>query len=195
MTLRRLTVRTVPVAVALCIAVAPLRLAEAAPDDFRVLEGVLTQSLILPDSEVAEVAGRDGVLYSVDVRLLPRDPVHLPPQTFVIVIGFEGEQPTQIAAEMLKFERGVPEPSDDRRPADLRLIEGTVQAISGQSLTLRSGGGTSVSVDIGSLLGASSSLLSRGERVEVLGVLGDDDTFAANALIFQAPRRRGDGRR
>lgn len=195
MTLRRLAVRSAPFALALCFAAAPSGLAEAAADDFRVVDGVLTQPLVLPDSQVAEVSGRDGVLYYVDLRLLPREPHRLPAQTAVTVIGYEGERPDVIAAHVLKFQDGTPEVPYDRQPTDLRLIGGTVQAMSGQSLTLKAADGRRVTVEIGNLWGGSSPLVSQGEHVEVLGVLTEENTFAANALILQAPKRRGEGRR
>jgi hypothetical protein len=195
MTFGRLAIRSVPVALALWIAAAvPSGRAQAAADDFRVVDGLLTQSLVLPESAVAQVSGRDGVLYYVDLRLLPREPFHLPARTGVTVIGYEGERPDVIAAHVLKFQDGTPEVTEPRQPADLRLIGGTVQAMSGHSLTLKSADGSRVTVEIGHLWG-SASPLARGEHVEVLGVLTEDNRFAANALILQAPRPRGERRR
>ena len=195
MPFRQLTVRSAPLLVLLGLVAAWAPSADAAADDFRLVEGVLTAPLQLPESEVGEISGRDGVLYYVDLRRLPRESLHVPAQTVVTVIGFEGERPDVIAAQVLKFQDSVPPLIDDRQPVDLRVISGTVQAMSGQSLTLKSADGRPVTVEIGSLFGGSSPLLSRGEHVEVLGVLTEDNTFAANALILQAPGPRGGRRR
>lgn len=194
--LRHLPFGSAVLACALFLATAaPTPSAEAAADDFRVVEGVLTTALVLPESEVAEVAGRDAVLYYVDLRGLPRESFQLPAQTAVTIIGFEGERPDLIVAQVLKFEEAAPEVIADRVPVDLQLIRGTVQALSGQSLTLTSADGRRVTVEIGSLFGGSSPLLSRGDHIEVLGVLTEDNTVAANALILQGPKPRGDRRR
>jgi len=193
--LRHLPFGSALLACALFLAAAATPSAEAAADDFRVVEGVLATALVLPESEVAEVAGRDAVLYYVDLRGLPRESFQLPAQTVVTIIGFEGERPDLIVAQVLKFEEAAPEVSAGRAPVDLQLITGTVQALSGQSLTLQSADGRKVTVEIGSLFGGSSPLLSRGEHIEVLGVLTEDNTVAANALILQGPKPRGDRRR
>ena len=194
MTSRGFVVRSASIVVALGIAAASSGSAAAAAQDFRVVDGTLTQSLVLPGPQIAEVSGSDGILYYIDLRLLPGEPAHLPARTAVTVIGYEGERADLIAAHVLKFQSGPPETTYERQPTDLRVIGGTVQSISEHSLTLKSADGTKVTVEIGNLWGSLSSL-AQGEHVEVLGVLTDGNMFAANALILKAPNARGERRR
>ena len=174
----------------LCIIALSAPRGEAAENDFKVVDGVLASPLVLPDDDVAEVAAPDGALYYVDLRLLPREPVRLAAQTPVTIVGYEGERPELIAAHILKLRAAPPPPIPERRAVDLRMIEGKVKAASRQTILLGTSGGT-VTVRVDNLVRGASPLLVVGETVKVFGVLAEDDTFAANALVLHAPSRRG----
>jgi hypothetical protein len=170
----------------LCLAaVASNGAAEGAADDFKVIDGVLVQPLVLPDHDVAQIAADGGATYYVDLRSLPRDPVRLEARTPITVVGYQGERPDLISAHVLKLREVPPPPPHERGSVDLRVIEGKIASMTRETLMLRTTTGM-VPVRIGGL----SARFIAGEIVRVLGVLAGDDTFAANALILQSPSGR-----
>jgi hypothetical protein len=157
----------------------------AAENDFKVVDGVLVQPLVLPGHDVAEITVDGQDTYYVDLRWLPQDPVRLEARTSITVVGYEGPRPNQIAAHLLKLRDVAPlAPAlEPRRPVDLRVIEGVVQSVTRHVMKLRTGDGRTMTVRIGSLV---SSRLLRGDRLKVFGTLDADETLAANALVHQA---------
>jgi hypothetical protein len=170
-------------------------LAQAAADDFRVVDGVLAQALALPEDDVVEVVDPHGAVYYIDLRLLPREPVRLEAQTSVTIVGYEGDRGDLIYAHILKVQ-AVPTPElEERHPADLRLIRGRVETVDGQTLVLRTTDSGTLTVRLEKLIGDSTSLDVAGEMVQILGVLQPDDTFAANVLVLPPPARELNRRR
>lgn len=170
--------------------------AQAAADDFRVVDGVLGQALALPEDDVAEVVDPNGAVYYIDLRLLPREPVRLEAQTSVTIVGYEGDRGDSIYAHILKVQPvPAPEP-EERHPADLRVIRGRVETVDGQTLMLRTTDSGTLTVRLEKLIGGDSASLDvAGEMVQVLGVLQPDDTFAANVLVLPPPARELNRRR
>jgi hypothetical protein len=155
-----------------------------AANDFKVIEGFLTHPLALPDHDVAEVATDAGVTYYVDLRALPRTPVRWDAQTPVTVVGYQGDRSELIYAHVLKPREVPPPPPHERRSVDLRVIEGKIASMTRETLMLRTTTGM-VPVRIAGL----AARFIAGEIVRVLGVLGGDNTFAANVVILQSPVR------
>jgi hypothetical protein len=164
-------------------AVASGAAAASAPGDFQVLDGFLAQPIVLPDSAIAQVSDASGHTYYVDLRLLPRTPLRLESGTPITVVGYHGDRPDMIHAHVLKI-RDLP-PPPERASVDLRVIEGKISAMTGDTLMLSTRSGT-VSVRI---RGRTARLIA-GEFVKVLGVVAGDDSFLAKVLILQSPIRR-----
>ena len=160
--------------------------AASAPGDFQVLDGFLAQPIVLPDSAVAQVSDDSGHTYYVDLRLLPRTPLRLESGTPITVVGYRGDRADIIHAHVLKVrELAAPPPPERAVPDDLRVIEGKIAAMTGDTLTVRTRSGT-VSVRIPRV----AARLIAGEVVKVLGVLAGDDSFLAKVLILESPIRR-----
>ena len=160
--------------------------AASAPGDFQVLDGFLAQPIVLPDSAVAQVSDDSGHTYYVDLRLLPRTPLRLESGTPITVVGYHGDRADIIHAHVLKIrELAVPPPPERAVPDDLRVIEGKIAAMTGDTLTVRTRSGT-VSVRIPRV----AARLIAGEVVKVLGVLAGDASFLAKVLILESPIRR-----
>jgi hypothetical protein len=164
--------------------VSPLA-AEGAADDLKVVDGVLSQPLLLPDHHIAEIATEGGATHYVDLRALPRDQVRLEAQTAITVVGYEGDRPDVISARKLKVREIPPRAPVEHSSVDLRVIEGKVASMTREALMLRTTNGAMVMVRIA---GSSARFIS-GEMVRVLGVLARDDTFTANVLILLSPLR------
>jgi hypothetical protein len=179
----RLLFRSATLALLCLIAMASAAAAASAADDFRVLDGFLAQPVVFPDTAIAQVSADDGQTYYVDLRLLPRTPARLESGTPITVAGYHGERPDMIYAHVLKVRESAPPPP--RASVDLRVIEGKIAAMTGDTLTLRTSTGT-VFVRIA---GVTARLIA-GELVQVLGVLAGDDSFVAKALILGSPIRR-----
>ena len=161
--------------------------AASAPGDLQVLDGFLAQPIVLPDSAVAQVSDDRGHAYYVDLRLLPRSPLRLESGTPITVVGYHGDRADIIHAHVLKVRELAPPPPPERAavPDDLRVIEGKIAALTGDTLTVRTRSGT-VSVRIPRV----TARLIAGEVVKVLGVLAGDDSFLAKVLILESPIRR-----
>jgi len=167
----------------------------AAEHDFRVIDGILVQPLVLPDDQVAEVAGRDGAVYYIDLRQvtarLGPDPRRLEARTAITVAGYEGQRADQLSAHTLEIRGAAPAPVaslEPRRSVDLRMFEGVVQSVTRRVLQLRTADGRTLAVRIGSLVSSSYPFL-RGDRLKVLGVVNEDESLAASAVIHEAPPR------
>ena len=175
-------------------------LASAAPAlgaeyDFKVIDGILVQPLVLPDDQIAEVAGREGAIYYIDLRQvtarLGPDPRRLEARTPITIAGYEGQRPDQLSAHTLEVRGAAPPPVasfEPRRSVDLRMFEGVVQSVTRRVLNLRTADGRTLAVRIGSLVSSSYPFL-RGQRLKVLGVVNEDETLAASAVIHEAPPR------
>jgi hypothetical protein len=156
--------------------------AASASDDFRVLDGFLVQPIVLPDSAIAQVSADDGHTYYVDLRLLPRTPTRLESGTPITVVGYQGERADMMYAHVLKVRELPPPPPTERASVDLRVIEGKIAAMTGDTMTLRTSSGT-VAVRIAGM----TARLIAGELVQVLGVLAGDQSFVAKVLILRSP--------
>jgi hypothetical protein len=174
--------RSLPALLFLGTVVVPLA-AEGAADDLKVVDGVLSQPLLLPDQHIAEIATESGATYYVDLRALPRNQVRLQAQTAVTVVGYEGDRPDVISAHTLKVRETPPPVPVGHSSVDLRVIEGKVASMTREALMLRTFNGAMVMVRVA---GSSARFIS-GEMVRVLGVLGRDKTFTASALIVLSP--------
>src|SRR5688572_18275108 len=163
-------------------AVASGAAAASAPGDFQVLDGFLVQPIVLPDSAVAQVSDDSGHTYYVDLRLLPRTPLRLESGTPITVVGYHGDRADMISAHVLKIRELPPPPPAERASVDLRVIEGKISTMTGDTLMVRTRSGT-VSVRI---QGRTARLIA-GEFVKVLGVLAGDDSFLAKVLILESP--------
>jgi hypothetical protein len=174
----------------LLVAFAMPQRATAAENDFRVVDGVLARPLTLPEDAVAEVTADDQTVVYVDLRRLPRDQVRVAAYTPVTIIGYEAQRPDVIAAHILKFREAesviLPEPPRPR--VELRMIEGVVQSVARRALRLRTLDGRTMTVRIGRFVTSSAAFLT-GDRLKIFGVVDDDETLDANAVVHDtAPR-------
>ena len=163
--------------------------ASGAENDFKVIDGILVQPLVLPGDRVAQLSGPEGAIYYIDLRhvavRLPPDPLRIDARTVITVAGYEGPRPDQISAHALEIREAAPPPPEPRQSVDLRVFEGVVQSVTRRVLSLRTADGRTLAVRIGSLV-TSRYPFFRGDRLKVIGVVNGDDTFAANAVVHQA---------
>lgn len=163
--------------------------ARGAEHDFKVVDGFLVQPLVLPTDDVAVISGEDGATYYIDLRLLPRDPARMEARTPVSVVGYEGQRPNQIAAHLISLRQTAPvqPPPEPRRSVDLRMIEGQVQSVTRQALTLRTRDGRTLTVRFATLISSWHAFV-KGETLRVFGELDGSETLAANAVVHYTPR-------
>jgi hypothetical protein len=185
--------------------------AAAAPGDPRVVEGVLEWPSSLSAEPFVVIRGNDGRLYYTDISAAQRRiPGPLTSGTRIAVLGVEGVRPHEVAA--MAFGAGdasalgvtpatitspASSPASLSSPATvltpgppaepLWRLDGTVQSIAGNVVTVRTPDGGSQSVDVMALSDATIRALQPGERVTLFGVPRPDRKLVANGYIQSEP--------
>jgi hypothetical protein len=183
----------------------------AAPGDPRVIQGTLEWPATLANEPFVVIRGEDGRQYYADIANAQRrttDP--MTSGTHVAVLGVEGSRPYEIAgiaigagdaASLNLTAPGAPTaaapsaptspsasvPSTAVAPAPpaepLWRVDGTVESLSGNSLTLRTGEGRTSTVDVSQLSDKTLTALKVGDRVSLFGVPRKDHRLVANGYI------------
>lgn len=169
----------------------------AAPGDFRVIDGTLIAAGAQGTATIARIDGDDGVSYYADLRGARWDPLRLRPGALVTLAGYEGAQPNQITAAVLDARETAapaaspatnmpPSPPEREPPAD--RVEGRVESIAGNILTLRSADGRPVRVDLGQVRVDIRTSVGVGDRVTVFGRYTDrQELLATGFYAVRAP--------
>jgi hypothetical protein len=175
----------------------------AAPGDPRVLQGSLEWPATLAAEPFVVVRGEDGRLYYVDVASAQRRvPGTLTAGTRMAVLGVEGTRPHELAAIAfgpgeasalgLNAPGGAPAPSaaipsvaPPPVPAaePLWRVDGTVQAVTGNLVTIRTDAGRQQKVDMSELSPGTIRGLRNGDRVSLFGAPRGDRRLVANGFI------------
>jgi hypothetical protein len=189
--------------VALAILVLSAGAAAAAPGDPRVVQGTLEWPATVASEPFVVVRGDDGRLYYADISgAQRRTPEAMHAGSRVAVLGVEGTRPHEVSAMVvgagdatslgLTSPPAVPAPSASvpstavvaGPPAEpMWRVDGTVQTITGTTVTLRTSDGRATSVDVSQLSEQTVRALQAGERVSLFGVPRHDRRLVANGYI------------
>lgn len=175
--------------------------AAAAPGEPRVLQGTLEWPATVANEPFVVLRGEDGRLYYADISgAQRRTPDPMRSGSRIAVVGLEGARPHEIAAIAVgagdAASLGLTPPSATASasipstavtpgppPEDMWRLDGTVQAVSGKSVTLRRADGKTVSVDASQLDDTTLHALRSGDRVSFFGVPRKDRRLIANGYI------------
>jgi hypothetical protein len=181
----------------------PAGVALAAPGDPRVVQGSLEWPATLAAEPFVILRGEDGRLYYVDVAAAQRRvPGTLTTGTRMAVLGVEGTRPHELAAIAfgpgeasalgLNAPGGAPAPSaaipsvapPPAPPAPpMWRVDGTVQAVAGNLVTIRTDAGRQQQVDMSELSPSTVRGLRNGDRVSLFGNPRGDRRLVANGFI------------
>ena len=189
--------------VALAILALVAGAAAAAPGDPRVVQGTLEWPPSLSAEPFIVMRGEDGRVYYVDISAVQRRvPGVLTAGSRVAGLGVEGTRPYEMAA--IAFGAGdatslgltapsaAPAPSASisstapapgSSPEPLWRLDGTVQSVSGTTITLRTAVGKTHTVDASQLSDTTFRALRPGDRVSLFGVPRPDHRLVANGYI------------
>jgi hypothetical protein len=182
--------------------------AHAAPGDPRVVQGILEWPPNLAAEPFVVIRGEDGRLYYADIGAAQRRaPGAVTAGARVAVLGVEGSQPHELAA--LAFGPGdatslglttptapsapsasIPStapPPPIAAPEPMWRLDGAVQSVSPPTLALRTGDGTTHTVDVSQLSPVTLGALRPGDRVTLFGVPRGDERLVANGYIQAEP--------
>jgi hypothetical protein len=172
-------------AVALAIA-ATASSATGGAGDERVIEGTLVwpETLTLEATAGGErlVVVHDdlGIRYTAQITSSAEIAAPVQAGQRVVVRGLEAFDPGHLVDARLTTptaDVAVPEPADAH-------VEGTVEAVSGTTLVLRTGDDRLVAIDISEIRLAVRVLLQPGREVGVFGTLRDGAVLVASGLQF-----------
>jgi hypothetical protein len=189
--------------VTLALLVVPAGVALAAPGDPRVVQGSLEWPATLAAEPFVVVRGEDGRLYYVDVASAQRRvPGTLTAGTRMAVLGVEGTRPHELAA--IAFGPGeaaalglhpsggapgpsaslpsvAPPPAPSAEP--MWRVDGTVQTVAGNLVTIRTEAGRQQQVDMSELSPNTVRGLRSGDRVSLFGTPRHDRRLIANGFV------------
>jgi hypothetical protein len=178
----------------------------AAPGDPRVLQGTLEWPATLSAEPFVVIRGEDGQLYYADISSAQRrTPGPLAAGTRIAVAGVEGGRPHELtalalgagdAASLGLDPASIPPPSSSPAPAiatappapgppgePMWRVDGTVQSVSGKTVTLRTQEGRTSTVDVSQLSESTQSALRPGDQVSLFGLPRHDRKLVANGYI------------
>jgi len=182
--------------------------ADAAPGEPRVLQGTLEWPATVANEPFVVLRGEDGRLYYADISgAQRRTPDPMRAGSRVAVIGLEGARPHEIAAIAVgagdAASLGVVAPGTTASvpsasipstavapgppPEQLWRLDGTVQSVSGATVTLRKADSKTVSVDASQLNETTLHALRMGDRVSFFGIPRNDRRLVANGYIQSEP--------
>ncbi|HEU4368914.1 MAG TPA: hypothetical protein VFV05_11895 [Methylomirabilota bacterium] len=178
--------------IALAILALSAGTAVAAPGDPRVVQGTLEWPASLAAEPFIAMRGEDGRVYYVDVSAAQRRvPGALTAGSRVAVLGVEGTRPHEMAALVLgagdaaslglTAPNAAPAPGGAAEP--VWRLDGTVQSVSGSTITLRTADGKTHNVEASQLSDATLRALHSGDRVSLFGVPQPDRRLVANGYI------------
>ena len=177
--------------------------APASPGDPRVLQGTLEWPATVTNEPFVVLRGEDGRLYYADISVAQRrTPEAIRAGSRVAMLGVEGARPYEIAAIAVgsgdasslglaptspPSSPSVSAPSAalaSATPADtMWRVDGTVQAVTGTNVSLRTTSGRAVTIDLSQLNDKTLKALQPGDRVALFGVPRTDHKLVANGFI------------
>jgi hypothetical protein len=187
----------------LVLLILPAGVALAAPGDPRVLQGSLEWPANLASEPFVVLRSEDGRLYYVDIAAAQRRlPGPLTAGSRMAVLGVEGARSHEMAAIAfgpgdaaslgVTMPGGGPMPSASipstavatAAPAEpMWRVDGTVQAVAGNLVTIRNDAGRQQQVDMSELSPTTVRGLRSGDRVSLFGVPRHDRKLVANGFI------------
>jgi hypothetical protein len=179
----------------------------AAPGDPRVVEGTLEWPATVSNEPFVVIRGSDGRSYYADISAAQRRTTDtMASGARVAVLGIEGGRPHEISGIAIgtgdasslglttSSVSGAPSasiPSTAIAPAPpaepLWRLDGTVQSITGSTVTLRTDNGRTPAVDLSQLSDKTLRALRPGDRVSLFGVPRKDNRLVANGYIQSEP--------
>jgi hypothetical protein len=194
--------------VAVVLVVVFAGVAQAAPGDPRVLQGVLEWPGSFSTEPFVVIRGEDGHLYYADLGSAQRRaPGALTAGSRVTVLGIEGNRPYEVAAMVigigdaasLGLPPGSATPSSTSTAAEpattlpaapsepMWRLDGTVQSVAGKIVTLRTAQGGTSTVDLSQLGESTVRSLRAGDQVSLFGVPRDDRRLVASGYVQHEP--------
>jgi hypothetical protein len=184
----------------LALVALPAGVALAAPGDPRVVQGSLEWPATLAAEPFVILRAEDGRLHYVDIAGAQRRiPGTLTAGTRMAVLGVEGTRPHELAAIAfgpgeasalgLTVPGSAPAPSaaiapPPAPPAEpMWRVDGTVQRVAGNLVTIRTDAGHQQQVDMSELSPSTLRGLRNGDRVSLFGTPRGDRRLIANGFI------------
>jgi hypothetical protein len=181
--------------------------APASPGDPRVLQGTLEWPATVTNEPFVVLRGEDGRMYYADISVAQRrTPEAMRSGSRLAVLGVEGARPYEIAAIAVgsgdASSLGLAPTSSPSSPSlstpsmvpaaalaapappdPMWRLDGTVQAVTGTSVSLRTTSGRAVSVDLSQLNDKTLKALQPGDRVTLFGEPRTDHKLVANGFL------------
>ena len=152
-----------------------------APNDFRVVSGTLLHPATLGSGAgVAVVRSEDGSVYYADLRAVTALPT-LERGAAVIVVGFEGARPDQLAAQVLYPPESGPA-SAEAPTVRSRRIDGRIESLTGPTVIVRATDGSKVMFVLRGVRTRTRGLLQSGDLVTVFGQPAESE-FVVTGII------------
>ena len=153
----------------------------AAPNDFRVVSGTLLHPATLGSgAAVAVLKSDEGTVYYADLRAVSGIPT-LERGSAVVLVGFEGSRPDQLAAQVIYPPDVAPAPADVPSVRSQR-IDGRIESLVGPTMVVRATDGSEVVFLLHGLSAKTRGMLQRGDVVTVFGRPGETD-FVVTGII------------